>query len=278
MEKDFVQLDISCNAEQAEILIAELAELGFDSFEETEKGLLASVLQEQYDAEAVHQIMEQYQVLGKIDFTVETVERINWNEEWEKNYEPIQVLDRCYVRATFHAPKPEFPYEIVINPKMSFGTGHHATTWLMLKQLLDIELYGKMVIDIGCGTAILAIMAALKGASRVDAFDIDDWSVENAAENFELNKVKAGFLEKGTIATVQPKNQYDIVLANINRNVLLEEMAEYAKIMKKGAILLLSGFYEADIEVIQAECKQHQLEFQRSEIKDDWAVCVFVKN
>lgn len=277
-EDKFIQLDIRCSVEQAEILIAELAELGFDSFEETEAGLIASIETAAFQDEEVNLLIVRYGIMGKINYTATEVERQNWNEDWEKNYEPIAVMDQCYIRATFHASAKTFPYEIVINPKMSFGTGHHATTWLMVKQQLDLSHEGRRVLDIGCGTGILAIMAGLRGAAAIEAFDIDDWAVENARENFALNAVVADRLKKGTIETVNPQGKFDIVLANINRNVLLDELHQYEPLITPGGHLLLSGFYEEDIPAIDELCRKLKLQLLRSETKDQWAVLVYIKS
>jgi ribosomal protein L11 methyltransferase len=174
------------------------------------------------------------------------IKKENWNEEWEKNYDPIEVGDQIFVRAEFHPPKKNVPYEIIINPKMSFGTGHHETTAQMLALQLKVDHKDKEVIDIGSGTGILAIMAAKLGAASVAATDIDDWCIENAIENFEINRIVPSFVKKGEIASLQLKENYDIVLANINTNVLLSEMEHYVSLMRPKAQLLLSGFYEFD--------------------------------
>ena len=152
----FITLTITCDEEKREFLIAELSLFPFDAFEETETGLLASCEKDDYEPEEVKEVLDRY----KVEYQVEEVEKVNWNEEWEKNYDPVIVGDQCIVRATFHEPKPEFPYEIIITPKMSFGTGHHATTWQVLKYQLDLDQTGKKVIDVGCGTGILSIFAA----------------------------------------------------------------------------------------------------------------------
>lgn len=278
MEKDvFILLEVQCNQEFSDILIAELAELGFDSFEEKEDGFSASVLATVFEQSAVGEMLERYAALTSITSKKTEVTRENWNEEWEKNYDPISVLDKCYIRATFHEAKPGFPYEIVINPKMSFGTGHHATTWLMVKQQMEVAHQGKRVLDVGTGTGILAIMAGLLGAKELEAFDIDDWSVENARENFELNNIKNVKLDLGTISSVKPSGTFDIILANINRNVLLEELPVYEQLLRKEGHLLLSGFYEQDIAAIDELANKLNLKMLRSEMREQWTVLVYIK-
>lgn len=244
---NFTELTVQVETAFAEILIAELAELGYDTFVETEQGIQAYITEDQYDAAAVAEITERYAGMTQISTETRTIPKANWNEEWEKNYDPILVDDRCLIRATFHAPNPDIPMEIVIVPKMSFGTGHHATTYLMTRHLLDTDVKGKKALDAGCGTGILAILAAKLGASQVDAYDIDTWCVENSLENFELNDQQQISIAEGTIANVKLDPPYDLILANINKNVLLDEMEAYAKQLSNGGMLYLSGFYTPDI-------------------------------
>ena len=244
---NFTELNVQVEAAFAEILIAELAELGFDSFVEDDQGFQAYITEDKYNAAAVAEIMDRYAALTTISTSTKLIPKSNWNEEWEKNYDPILVDDRCFIRATFHEPKPEIPMEVLIVPKMSFGTGHHATTYLMTRHLLDTDVKGKKVLDAGCGTGILAIVAAKLGASPVDAYDIDTWCVENSLENFALNDKEEISIAEGTIKTVQLQAPYDLILANINKNVLLDEMEAYAKQLSNGALLYLSGFYTPDI-------------------------------
>jgi ribosomal protein L11 methyltransferase len=202
--------------------------------------------------------------------------KVNWNEEWEKNYDPIYVDDLVYVRASFHGPQEGFRHEIVINPKMSFGTGHHATTHQLLSMQGTIDHQGKRVLDVGSGTGILAIMAQLLGASAVEAFDIDEWCVDNGNENFDLNGLSAR-MGLGTIRQVQPQGTFDIVLANINKNVLLDEMEIYAGLLPAGGLLLLSGFYSEDTEDLLQAAAPYGLQLQRSTTKDNWAALCLQK-
>ena len=220
----YLEFKISCKESFREILIAELAEVGYDSFLETDEGFDAYIQEDLFDRNTYQQVIDQYRDAASLQVTEAIMPKVNWNEEWEKNYDPIEVGDQVYVRASFHEHRPEFEYEILINPKMSFGTGHHATTYLMLSHQLTIDHSGKRVLDIGSGTGILAIMAHQLGAGHIEAFDIDEWCVENGNENFSLNGIQDIQMDLGTIREVSPKGPYDLVLANINKNVLLDEM------------------------------------------------------
>ena len=182
---------VTCPSDWTDVLIAELAERGYDGFLETEAGFETYREAEAFDEAVLREVLDKYQSQAAISYVLQTVEEQNWNEEWEKNFEPITVGDQCRVRATFHAADPSYPYEIIINPQMSFGTGHHATTHLMLQNQLHLEHEGKRVMDAGCGTGILSIMAEKRGAARVFAFDTDEWAVNNSRENFDLNDCSA---------------------------------------------------------------------------------------
>ncbi|MEO9805319.1 MAG: 50S ribosomal protein L11 methyltransferase [Reichenbachiella sp.] len=274
----FTRIIFQTNREFADILTAELAEMGFDTFEETDKGLDAYILTERYSGHAISEMVNRYSALASIEYKIETIEKENWNEEWEKNYDPIAVDSRCRVRATFHEPDDSYTYEIVITPKMSFGTGHHATTQGMLELQLDGDFNGKSVLDVGSGTGILAIMASKLGASYIEATDIDQWCVENGLENFLLNGLQNINYHKGAINKLSlNKTNYDVVIANINKNVLLEEMSYYAQLLKKGGELYLSGFYEEDIEDIKNSTDSYNLYLEKSVIKDNWTALKFSK-
>src|SRR5690606_20374736 len=194
-----------------------------------------------------------------LSFSFDKIEKQNWNEEWEKNYEPIIVDDKCLIRASFHNLDKKYPYEIIITPKMSFGTGHHQTTYLMIKSQLDIDHEGKRVLDAGCGTAILSIMASKRGAKEVEAFDIDEWSITNGNENCEVNSCTNIRLQQGTITEVEIHGEFDVVLANINKNVLLDEIKIYQQYLNKDGLLLLSGFFTTDIDDLKTEPSKYNL-------------------
>ncbi len=240
------QLMISADVEITDILMAELGEIGFDIFEDFESGIKAYCPLDIYDAAAAHEIIDRYRFLGQIDVAEAEIEKQNWNAVWETNYDSIRISDQVNIRASFHAPDPTVAMDIVINPKMSFGTGHHETTTLMVQAMFEVPLKGKTVLDVGTGTGILAFVALKLGASRVHGFDIDPWSVENSIENAGLNDCEEATFQEGTIRD-EPLTAYDVVIANINRNILLDELAEYAVRLHAGGVLFLSGFYTDDI-------------------------------
>lgn len=259
----------------SEILIAELGLAGFESFVENEDGITAYIPKEEYEAETMTGIHILQSGEFDISYTLNEIEQVNWNIEWEKNFHPIVVNEECGVRAPFH-PKPEVKYDIVIEPKMSFGTGHHATTHMMIEFLLQHDLQGKKVLDMGCGTGVLAIVAEKKGAAEVDAIDIDNWCYLNTLENVERNEcVKISAFE-GTAELLKGKH-YDTIIANINRNILLEDIETYSNCLNSGGELYLSGFYSKDIPVIREECEKHQLEYNDYLERDEWVALRFLK-
>lgn len=262
----------------AEILLAELGELAFDSFVETEEGLSAYIQTNNNTADLLNDIYILNNPEFEITYVTEDIEQVNWNEEWEKNFEPINVDDLCYVRAPFHETK-KVPYEIVIEPKMSFGTGHHETTFMMLKHILNLDVTNMNVLDMGCGTAILAILALMKGAKHADAIDIDNWCYLNSIENAERNNITNINVYEGDAVLLSNKtNTYDLVIANINRNILLNDMQVYANTLKTNGIILFSGFYVEDIPAIEAAANQYGMHLQGQLTKNNWASLKFIKN
>lgn len=276
MQELFLEYRFSLNPLQpaTDILIAELSELGFDSFVETEDGLLAYVKKELWNPRALLNLQILANKNFNIDYKVSEIEQENWNEQWEKNFEPIIVDNQCVVRAPFH-DKPDVAFDIVITPKMSFGTGHHETTHMMLQLVLVLDFKNKSVLDMGCGTGVLAILAAMKGARSVDAIDIDNWSYLNAMENVSANKCEQIKVFEGDINLLSNQS-YDIILANINRNILLSDISIYARHLKKGGVLLLSGFYKEDIPQISKECTANGLSFQENLEKNNWVAAKYV--
>jgi len=274
---DFIQINVHCDPPFGEILTAEMGELDYASFVETELGFEAYIEEEKFSHPALQTLFNNYRKQTRIWYELKKIPKVNWNEEWEKNYDPINVDDKIYVRATFHESKPQFPYEIVIKPKMSFGTGHHETTHQMLSLQFDVDHKGKKVLDIGSGTGILAIMGAKLGASSVAATDVDDWCIENSQDNFDLNSVTPEFISKGTIKELALSNTYDIILANINTNVLLEEIPEYIKLLNGSGHLFLSGFYESDLSQIEALVSAHGLVEVKHTTRKNWVGIVFQK-
>lgn len=252
----------------SEILVAELGELPFESFVESEFGVTAYI-QKQLWSES---ILDDVQILHSpefvISYTVEEIEQVNWNEEWEKNFEAINVDGICHVRAPFH-PKTDAQFDIVIEPKMSFGTGHHETTHMMIQHLLEMDVAGMKTLDMGCGTAILAILAEMKGAKPIDAIDIDNWCYLNSIENAERNDCKNITVYEGDAALLKDK-KYDLIIANINRNILLNDMQSYVDSLLPNGTILFSGFYEEDIPFINASCVEKGLTYVKKLERNNW--------
>lgn len=257
-----------------DILIAELGEVGFESFVETEEGLSAYIQKEDWNTN----ILEDIQILNskefEIHYTFEEIEQTNWNIEWEKNFNPIIVDDVCSVRAPFHE-KPNTVYDIVIEPKMSFGTGHHETTHMMIQHILKNDFTNKSVLDMGCGTGILAILAEMKGAKPIDAIDYDNWCYLNSLENVERNDCKHITVLEGDAGLLKNRS-YDIIIANINRNILLNDINVYVDCLKTNGSLFLSGFYKDDIPSIEAECNTYNLKLVEVIEENNWVALKFV--
>lgn len=257
-----------------EILIAELGYAGFESFVETEDGVTAYIKKNEWNAS----ILDDVQILNSEEFKIvyefNEIEQTNWNEEWEKNFNPIIVDDVCSVRAPFHE-KPNTQYDIIIEPKMSFGTGHHETTHMMIQHILKNDFTNKSVLDMGCGTGVLAILAEKKGAKSIDAIDYDNWCYLNSLENVERNNCENITVIEGD-ASILTGKKYDIIIANINRNILLNDMKMYVSCLNKGGILFLSGFYNDDIPVIQEACETHLLKFAEKLEKNHWVALKFL--
>lgn len=273
----YTRLQVICDPDYAEILMAEIAEAGFDTFMETEKGFEAYAEGDKYDRDLVQLLQEKYKQVNPLLMMTDRVEKKNWNEEWEKNLQPIRVDDQILVRAHFHPAEQSFPYEIIITPKMSFGTGHHQTTYLMLKNQLAMNHAGKRVMDAGCGTGILSIMAAKLGAAEIEAFDIDEWSIENGNENVEVNGVSNIRIRLGKISQLNFFHPFDIILANINKNILLEEMPLYATQLKEDGFLMMSGFYTHDIADLLAAAAPFGLREVHRDERESWAALVLKK-
>jgi ribosomal protein L11 methyltransferase len=272
----YISLEVNCQEDFIEIFMAELAEIGFSTFQEKEEGNgLFAYSEENQDIEAsqIEELFQQYEDITSVTYALGTVEKENWNAEWEKNYQPIEVEDKILVRADFHPVNDKFPIEIIVTPKMSFGTGHHETTYQMLNLVHDMELKEAAVLDAGCGTGILAILTAKKGAELVDAYDIDEWAVQNTKENFDLNAVDTVNINiwQGEVTSIPQHSQYDLVLANINKNILLADIQFLQRHLKTKGYLLLSGFYNVDIEDILNETQKFSLELVNQSVRNDWA-------
>ncbi len=263
-----IQLSILAEEAQQEQLISILSILGATGFEQTETTLLAYFEEEAFPSYEVNEILKDYA------FQIHTVQEQNWNAVWESNFQPVVVGDFCAVRADFHAPIPQVEHEIIITPKMSFGTGHHATTHMMMEQMQQIDFQGMEVFDFGTGTGILAILAEKLGAAQITAIDNDEWSFENARENTAKNNCTKIAVQ---LSSVLPENrQYDIVLANINRNVILQYLPYLKNLVKKEGLVLLSGLLKEDKEAISAACNQVGFDGQTEKERNNWISLLFV--
>jgi ribosomal protein L11 methyltransferase len=274
MEYTRLTFDLREHKNLFEALTAELGMLGFESFEEKENDLLAYIQTDDWDEELLNESFVLQS--SNIAYQAEDVKMENWNQTWEDNFEPIYVDDEIYVRAPFH-PQADYKYEILIEPKMSFGTGHHETTHLILSQLLRMNLESKSVLDMGCGTGILGIFASIKGAADVDAIDIDEWCYENTKENAQRNGVENLRAFKGDVGSI-PAKQYDVLIANINRNILLNDMAKYTQHVKNQGILVLSGFYQEDFTTIDQKCRSLGYTLKDKNMKNNWLALSYVLN
>jgi ribosomal protein L11 methyltransferase len=258
----------------SEILTAELGEKAFESFIETETGISAFVQKDLWDNSILDGIAILESEEFKITYSFEEIDQVNWNEEWEKNFEAIDVDGNCHVRAPFH-PKTDAEFDIIIEPKMSFGTGHHETTHMMIQHLLEMDVSGMKTLDMGCGTAILAILAEMKGAQPIDAIDIDNWCYLNSIENAERNNCKHITVYEGDAALLKDQ-KYDLIIANINRNILLNDMQSYVACLNKKGTILFSGFYEQDIPAIDACCSERGLTYVKKFQRNNWVSLKYV--
>ena len=261
-----------------EILLAELGERAFESFIETDLGIVAYIQKDLYTENVLEDIYILTSSEFEISYTVEEIDQVNWNEEWERHFEPVVVENKLRIRASFHETDPNMQWEIVIDPKMSFGTGHHETTALVLANQTSIDFENKTVLDVGCGTGILSVFASMQGAKSVVAIDNNPWCIENTTENLALNHIKNCEIRFGTISeTIAEKESYDVVLANITRNVVLNELPLYAQHLKKDGYLLLSGFFEYDLDEIFERTEPNGLEYLGRKNKNNWISPVFRK-
>ncbi|WKS94631.1 50S ribosomal protein L11 methyltransferase [Riemerella columbina] len=267
--QSYLEFNFTVNPPQpwSEILMAELIHIGFDSFTEESNGILAYIPKSDFDEQQLQALYLFNQEGLALAYTYQEMPNINWNEEWEKNFSPINVEDRVYIRAEFHQPENK-EYEIIIQPKMSFGTGHHATTYLMIQQMLEMDFQNKKVLDMGCGTSVLALFAKMKGAADTLAIDIDPWSVENSKENAARNGIELR-IEEGT-TDLLGQEKFDIILANINRNILISDIPTYASVLEEGGSLLLSGLCFFDVADIMEVCTAQNLKLKNQRQREEW--------
>jgi ribosomal protein L11 methyltransferase len=258
----------------SDILVAQLSDLGYRSFMETAIGLKAYIAEDEFDFAPVEELPIHDMFPGKIEWQHEIIPNQNWNSIWEQNFKPVAIDDRCLIRAPFHTPKKDYPFEIVIEPKMSFGTGHHPTTFLMIRWILETDLQNKHVLDMGSGTGILSILASMKGARNVVAIDNDDWAYQNALENVEQNKRNNVQVIQGTINSLQ-QEEFDVILANINLNILLQDVPDYAKHLKTDGVLIVSGIYRDDMSRINEVAESRGLENMGYKEENRWVAVAF---
>ncbi len=277
---DYIELECMIepfNPTISEILVAELSELGYESFVEQESGVLAYIREDQFQVESLGLMGILSDKEHNINFNHRIIKEENWNETWEKNYfEPIVIDGQCVIRSSFHPDFPDLPYRITIDPRMAFGTGHHETTSLIIKEILTMHFEEKKVADLGCGTGILAILSAMKGAPDVTAIDIDEWSYANTLENIELNNCQFIKVLKGDVGLLK-NEKFDVVFANINKNVLLNELPLYSHCMKPGSVLILSGFYQGDFPDIDKKSRENGLELIKQDILNNWMMLKYAK-
>ncbi|MEM8894652.1 MAG: 50S ribosomal protein L11 methyltransferase [Bacteroidota bacterium] len=271
---NFIEVTFSADQAMSDILLAELSLGPFNTFEEADGLIKAYAEEEGFDESFVNEVSTKYQ----IEYSTAIIPKENWNETWEQNYDPIIVDDQVLVKATFHSDLPSYPIEVLVDPKMSFGTGHHATTHLMISAQLKIDHHNKSVADLGTGTGILAIVAAKLCAMNIEGSDIDDWCIENSRDNFELNDLKSISTQKADAQNFNYTKPFDIVLANINKNVLLSELAYYSKFCKGSGYLLLSGFYKEDVPDLVTSAKSFGFSLVSETEKDNWAQLTFTKS
>lgn len=263
-----------------EIIIAKLGNIGFESFIENDNCILAYIAENLFNLSEIENLTNTLLSLGfNFKYSFKVLEEKNWNAEWESNYQPVIIANKCYIRAMFHPTLPDIQYEIIIEPKMSFGTAHHETTSMMIELILEENISNKTVLDMGCGTFVLGILAHKLGASEITGIDNDEWAYNNAFENINNNKIISNFkILLGDAEILQKSEKYDIIFANINRNILLNDIKHYSNVLKNNGLLFLSGFYYDDLNAIIEECLKYNIQLSRYLTKNSWIAARFSKS
>jgi ribosomal protein L11 methyltransferase len=275
--RSFKLIHFTCRESTTDILIAELSLIGYDSFLLHDDGFEASILEEAFHQPSIDSIIEMLHDSDSVKYIVKSIPERNWNREWERNYSPIVVDDYCQVKASFHNMDKTYPVEITIDPRMSFGTGHHDTTYLMIKQQLGLDFTDKSVLDAGCGTGILSILAEKLGALLVFGLDIDHWAYENSIENLQLNACKKTRIIYGNIDNLPSGLKFDIILANINLNIIIKEIQTYFNVLNAGGLMVLSGFYISDLDVLNQKISEIGLILHKKMERNKWLSVVYKK-
>lgn len=271
-----VQIKKPSSQDKADLLMAEMGINGFESFVEEDAFILAYIPQKDYSAEILLEI-DTLKDVDPQDIQANVIEDQNWNAVWESNYQPVLIADRCFIRAPFHEQDDKAEFDLVLKPKMAFGTAHHETTAMMIELLLAEEVAEKRILDMGCGTGVLAILAAMRGANDITAIDYDEWAYNNSVENAEINGIDCIKIELGDAELLKDKTGFDLILANINKNILLNDMEAYGKVLNSSGKIIFSGFYTDDLEDIQNSAKQNGMNFVSNIGRNNWVAAVFDK-
>ncbi len=275
---NYIELEFTVEPKEqgSDVLIAQLSDIGFESFIENNSGFTAYITEDSFDETQLNIALSFCKDFFKFSYEKKIIPQQNWNKEWESNFQPIEIAGKCYIRAPFHEAKAGFIYDVIIEPKMSFGTGHHDTTQLMIGKLMSLDIKNKSLLDMGCGTGVLAIVASMIGANPITAIDIDEWSYENTLENLQKNNIANVAVFKGD-ATLLKGKMFDTILANINKNILLRDMSFYFNSLETKGNLVISGFFETDINELVKRAEESGLKLEGKQVSNTWATVHFIK-